>query len=333
MDLGDVSEILPLGLLAGGHVTPIDHLYFAPASWGSPRDAYPVYAMADGAIVEISRRTVQVESGKPRAEEYRMVFQHTCSFYTYFDLVTSLDPAILAGAPQLGTQNYSGPVHIPVRAGQTIGRIGGQTLDTAVYNFAKTLKGFVTPSAYDAEFWKIHTDEFFPYFDEPLRSELLAKNPRTAEPRSGKIDYDVDGRLVGNWFQEGTNFYAGVTGMQPGVDGRGYWSGHLAFVYDAVHPQRLRISVGDVGGRAVQYAVRGNAPDPASVDASSGIVRYELLQAPGRGTTPQAEEQGAPQGVALVELLERRRIRFEVFPGATPAQAQAFTSAARIYVR
>lgn len=28
---------------------------------------------------------------------------------------------------------------------------------------------------------------------------MLGKNPRTAEPKGGRIDYDIDGRFVGNW--------------------------------------------------------------------------------------------------------------------------------------
>jgi len=33
---------------------------------------------------------------------------------------------------------------------------------------------------------------------------LYGKNPRTVEPRGGKIDFDIDGVLSGNWFLEGT---------------------------------------------------------------------------------------------------------------------------------
>ena len=62
---------------------------------------------------------------------------------------------------------------------------------------------------------------------EPLRSQLLALDERDIAPRWGKIDYDVNGKLVGNWFRVGSGGYAG---MQRG--GEGYWDGNLAVVYD-----------------------------------------------------------------------------------------------------
>src|SRR3989338_6645233 len=118
---------------------------------------------------------------------------------------------------------------LSLKAGQLIGRIGGQTLDTAVYNMNLILPGFITPKLYDGEFWKIHTDDFFSYFNEPLKSQLLAINPRKTPPLSGKIDYDQPGKLIGNWFKEGSGGYAGVTGNTGvGSNGRGYWNGHLS---------------------------------------------------------------------------------------------------------
>ena len=82
------------------------------------------------------------------------------------------------------------------------------------------------PEHYEAEAWKIHTDDMFAYFVEPIKSQLMAKNIRQKEPRAGKIDYDVDGKLVGNWFVENSGGYKG------GGFGERYWSTHLAFVYD-----------------------------------------------------------------------------------------------------
>ncbi|MCH8908147.1 MAG: hypothetical protein IH840_13745 [Candidatus Heimdallarchaeota archaeon] len=35
---------------------------------------------------------------------------------------------------------------------------------------------------------------------------MLEKNPRTVEPFGGKIDYDIDGRLIGNWYLQGFDF-------------------------------------------------------------------------------------------------------------------------------
>jgi hypothetical protein len=92
MDLSDVATVTPYGLTAGAHVTPIDHLYLYPK--GKERDAAPVYAMADGYIKEISERTQSTDSGQAKPGEFRIFMQHSCQTFTYFDLITSLDPAI-----------------------------------------------------------------------------------------------------------------------------------------------------------------------------------------------------------------------------------------------
>lgn len=61
-----------------------------------------------------------------------MYFEHSCTFYSYYDLLTSLSPEIKAEVGELiGFQNKQ--VRIPVKAGQLVGRIGGQTVDFAVW--------------------------------------------------------------------------------------------------------------------------------------------------------------------------------------------------------
>ena len=89
---------------------------------------------------------------------------------------------------------------IEIESGQLLGWIGAQTLDFGVYDYQVVLEGFVNPSTYDVELWKIHTIDPFPHFPEDVSKELLAKMLRTVEPRAGKIDHDIDGTLVGNWF-------------------------------------------------------------------------------------------------------------------------------------
>jgi len=59
------------------------------------------------------------------------------------------------------------------------------------------LKGFVVPEQFNhRDPHKTHVVDPFDYLDEPLRSRLLAVNPRKTKPLGGKIDYDVDGRLA-----------------------------------------------------------------------------------------------------------------------------------------
>lgn len=331
MNMDDVASFTPYGIVAGGHVTPVDHLYFYPKD--GPRDKYPVYAMADGEITSISVRGVNVDSGESRPPEYRYEIKHSCQTSTYFDLVTKIDQSILDVAPK-ADEGFSGS--IKVKGGQIVGWIGGQSLDTAVYNSTLVLPGFISPELYKAEPWKVHTDDFLSYFDEPLKSQINALNRRTAEPRSGKIDYDQPGKLIGNWFLEGTNGYAGPEGHEGvGSNGKGYWDGHLAIFYDAIFSDTVILSFGSYNDNGpMPFAVKNNAPDPADISKDSGVTKYELINMPNNFYPAEEQNQNTSVlGVALFQVLAGEKLKVETFPGKTASQVSGFTSAAKTYER
>lgn len=321
MNINDVASFTPYGITAGAHVTPIDHLYFYPKA--GPRDKYPVYAMADGFITEITVRGVNVDSGEKRPPEYRYMIQHSCQTISYFDLVTKLDQSILNEYPDAATKGMTG--RFPVKAGQEVGRIGAQSLDTAVYNMELTLPGFIHPEMYKAEPWKIHTDDFFSYFSEEHQAQMLALSQRKVKPYSGKIDYDQPGKLIGNWFIEGTNGYEGANkyGMGDGT-GRGYWSGHLSIHYHYINSTDIVISLGEFkDGDPQAFAVKGNAPDPASVSKDSGIVKYELTQL---SLSHESKVSDRVLGVVLFQVLDGEKLKVEISPDKTAAQVSGFVS-------
>ncbi|MDB5182809.1 MAG: hypothetical protein JWO47_593 [Candidatus Saccharibacteria bacterium] len=332
MKLSDVSYIVPTGLLAGAHVTPIDHLYFYPKDMTN-RDAAPVYATHDGYIVDYENRGSQLQNGKAASGALRIVVQYTCSFYSYYDLLTSLDPTI-AGALEKGDKHYA------IKAGQEIGRVGAQSLDTAVYNLDLTLPGFVKPDSYTAEPWKVHTDDYFKYFKDPVLSQMLALNPRKVAPYGGKIDYDVAGKLSGNWFLEGTNGYAGPTGSdRTVVDGssKGYYGGHFSIAPDAVDPAIINVSFGDYNGKATQFTAKSPLPNPANVGTADGIVKYDLVHY----TQPSAQTKAGSlsyqtqpvEAVVLMQVLDGNKMKMEYFTGKTSADVSTFTSAAKTFTR
>jgi len=331
MDEEDYKSYIPYGLMINSHVTPIDHSYFAPADYNSPRDAYEVYAIADGEIVEISHRAEN--------DEYRIVIQYTCTFFSYFDLITSLDDEIYSLAKEDLESKGSWYGVIPITSGQLVGRIGGQTLDFGVYNDDVVL-GFINPESYEYESWKIHTDDPFLYFEEPTLLILKNKNQRKVEPLSGKIDYDIEGKLIGNWFLEGTNGYRG-SDQNPT-----YYFGHLSIVYNHLDPERIIISTGNYGGEPLQATVAGNSPDPAKLDLNSGIIKYELVQfsynisATGKMWDRKSLADGVEIiegsekfGVLLCQVLENDKLKVEIFKNKTHSQVTGFTDSASIYER
>jgi len=324
MDPEDFSLIIPYGATIGGHVTPIDHQYFSPQDYRSPVDTYEVYAMADSTIVDIGTRTNTVHP----ATEYRLVFSLSCTFFYYYDLVTSLAPGIEVGSR--------------VTAGQLIGKIGGRTLDFAVWDTEKPLTGFIVPEHYQGERWKLYTADPLDYYSPALKELTLSRYVRTAEPISGKIDYDVDGRLIGNWFAEGSGGYSG-----PGGGQEGYWKGHLSIAPDHYDPTAFIVSIGDFGGEAKQFAAKGNIPKPEDVSVETGLVKYDLVRwsytkADGSAWDRMSVTKGIKiainaaspiEGCALVQMIENRKLKMEALPGKACTSVAGFSLAAKVFER
>lgn len=332
MNANDFSVLIPYGLMIGGHVTPIDHQYFSPTIFNSPRDKYPVYAMADATITDIQQRITD------RGVEYRLIFAHSCTFLYYYDLVTSL-----TGKTKEAYESKN--VNLKVKAGEQIGAIGGQTLDFAVWNTKRTLSGFVNPDSYKGEAWKIYVDNPSPYYTPALRKIVEAKNPRVAKPTEGKIDYDVDGKLIGNWFEKGTGGYSGNSrGGDPN-----YSKTHLAFAPDLYDPSHFIISIGSLYAshpNNMQHATLTNSPNPKDVGTKTGIVKYNLVDwfyTKNDGSTwdRMSTAKGIKLqptssmifGCAIAQLVDKGTLKFEVFPGKSCSDVSGFDSAAKTYTR
>lgn len=345
MDIGDIGAIQPYGIMVGAHVIPTSHGYFSPTEFNGPRDQYPVYAIADSTIVNVSHRGQAVGDNQDPSrvtDEYQLWFEHSCAFYTYYDLLTSLSADLQAEVGTLtGFDNKN--VRIPVTAGQLVGRVGGQTVDFGVWNFEKSPAFFANPDSYEED--RPYLDDMFAYFTEPLKAQLLTKAVRVVEPRSGTVSYDIAGKLVGGWFREGSGGFEGPPNIHQTGDGR-YWDGHLAIVYDFIDPTAIIVSFGNWEGSAKQFTVKGNAPDPANVDVNSGPIKYELTTGSyingytGEGwmvappiANPRMASTDRVTGTVLVQLLSETQLKVEQFPGKTAAEVTDFTANAQIYTR
>ncbi|MBI2300505.1 MAG: hypothetical protein HYU66_16465 [Armatimonadetes bacterium] len=329
--LEDIAQIRPLGLMASGHVTPSDHLYVIPRLTTDPADRYPVLAVADGKIVEIQWRPM----GSPdptvfdRPVDLRVVLQHSASCFSYLDHLVQLEPEIAAPVGHLAPGQ---PIHVavPIKAGQVIGRIGHQTFDFSLIDLNVPRREFVRPEQYAVhDPWKLFTVDPFDYVDEPLRTALLHLNPRHTSPLGGRIGYDAEGTLGGNWYRQGTGGYSGLNRR---LD---YWVGHLSFAYHYMDPTQVIVSVGDFGGRPRQFQVRGNGPDPASVTPDTGLVRYELVVPHVDDRTGRLFEDYHEryEGVLLVQMLGGAAAEVEPFAGKSPDEVRGFTFAHRLYER
>lgn len=340
MDLDKLGYIEPMGKMVDGHVTPSDHQYWHPKNINSDytvNEPYDIYSPADGNIVRIEHMTNYVgdKTYTKKVDDYRVIFEHSCRIYTYYIHINELSDKILkesniADKPYVQTR-------IPVKSGEKIGIKNTPSFDFAVIDTNITLQGFANPEHYEFEAWKIHTVDPFDYFVEPLKSELTAKSIRSSDPKGGKIDYDINGKLVGSWFKEGTNGYAGI-------DKERYWSGHLSIVYDYIDPTQVRISIGTFNGKAQQFGVKGNSPDPSSISKSSGLIKYELTSFEyyvdgsrwGRlSFAKDIKSTSGPEtkGTLLVQLLENGELKAEAFPDKTASQVNGFTIDAQIYER
>jgi len=343
--LADIAYIQPMGLEVGGHVTPIDHGYFyIKGVFAKPATLAAVYAPLDGVITRVTRTVRNNSTNSGTFDDYAVSIEATCTFRVRFSNLLKFDGGLAQKVGQLAA-NQSAAISYNVKAGERIGYTGLPTangIDVWVENDQSMLTGFINPAEYTAsESWKTHVVDLFDNTKEPLKDQLLALDERDASPRWGKIDYDIDGKLVGNWFKVGTGGYAG---LQKG--GENYWQGHLSIVYDSNDPNQIIVSFGDYQGQPQQFAVFGNTPDPASVGQSSGLVKYQLGQIQtysgdtgqawgGQAYMPHlyARAAGSVSGTVLLQLVGQRSLRMEIFPAKTAAQVAGFDSGALMYER
>ncbi len=343
---GLITAIIPMGKVSAGsgHVTPTDHLYIhrnPPAG----KDEEYILAPADGTLVHIGRfpedqPLIAGDMNSRKVPDHRVVIMHSCSLFTIFIHLGEFSSVI---ADQIGTiplgrfWSTSRSKPILLEAGQPIAKFGGDSMDWSVHDGSTTLSGFVEPKHYEVEPWKIHTVDPFQFYEEPYKSQLLTKVVRSIEPRSGKIDYDIEGTIAGNWFLDGTIDYRG--NVPEGS--RGYWKGHLSIAYGYIDPTQIRVSIGFETGISKDlcnicfgaYGVRGNLPDPASVTVDTGIVKYELMSRKEQSRWDREQVGETSLGTLLVEHLGDRSIRVEVFPDLSPNAVDGFSEDARTYRR
>jgi hypothetical protein len=327
IDLERIEYIVPLGQMSGAHVTPVDHQYYIPFDRNSLETC--VYSPGDGIITNINHMNGSPDSSNPE-DDFRILINHSENVASIYIHIDNLSEKLAAYDPGLGNQMDT---NIRVEAGEILGRCNG--IDYTLVDTNVTLP-FVNPTSYNIEEWKLHCVDPFDYFNESIRSIMLSKCLRTVEPFGGKICYDIEGKLVGTWFENNTNGYAGLSMSN-------YWVGHLVFAYDHIDPEAIEISLGSYLDTEKQFFVKGNSPDPANVSVGE-LVKYELV---GRGYFSNGVEWNwngylpgikavigvNVDGTLLVQLQSDRVLKVEAFPNKTASEVNGFTDNVRIYLR
>ena len=347
VDVSTISMVEPMGGVSYDHITPIDHMYF----FHNPDSLWEIYAMADGHIVYLAWNS---------STQYRMVVEHSCSLYTIYIHIQEL-PEDLELAMGLSSADRSKDLRIyprvAVNAGDLLGYdvVNGRgSLDISVVDTRVVLDGFVNLETYKGEFWKKHCVDPFDYWKGSFKDEILKKTLIVNDdPPGGKIDRDIVGRLVGNWFLEGSGGYSGAR-IASDPHGSG---GHLYFGYSNMVPNTKLISMGAFE-RKKSFHLADNALDPADISVETGIVKYGLraLNQGDRGdgtgykvlatgelwdgkTYPEggvleAIYHPGVNGVVVVQVLNDQQIKVEAFQDARSLEAvSGFTENAKIYVR
>ncbi len=338
--LDQMGYIEPMGKTNDGHVTPTDHVYISPLNPRAADNTYDVVMPADGTVTVVAAMPAQYvgDSNQQTApEDHRLVIAHNCQYASIFIHVHKLSEALSSAVGGTLEPNTSKQVAIELKAGDKLGKIGGNPVDWSLMDAKQTLKGFITPSLYARESWKIHVIDPIAIYSGSLKDQLIAKSLRSVEPYGGKIDYDKKGALVGNWFKEGTNGYEGV-------DMSRYWDGHLSIAPNYIDPSATTVSLGNWQGKAAQFTAKSGSSDPATVTASTGVVKYEVV--PGGYQTAsgqqwnmgfakgiKAVQTGTVKGTVLVQVQEGEKLKVELFPDKTASQVSGFTSSAQTYVR
>jgi len=259
-DLKNICGIVPIGNLnPTGHTLPTRHLYlYLPDANGTcgvdKSGQFSVYAPGDVTMSHVTEQKNLTQD----TTDYSISFYPCAEFKWYFYHLSSLQNAIKT---QIGAfrddecrtyttggenyQNCSKAVNFDIRAGDTIGTVGGttsQAFDFGAMDARVNALAFANPSRIEQQEDKVdalHMVCPLDYFELTVRDQLKAKlgsydgvTKRTAKPVCGEFEQDEAGTAQGIWFIEGTE---GVSNSE---------DKHLALVHHNVDPTIGAFSVG-----------------------------------------------------------------------------------------
>jgi hypothetical protein len=289
-----IKFLLSLGWIQPvGHTIPTDHVYF----WfDNPNNSVtlPVYALTSGKIEIILNVPVN------GIKECKVWFRVNEKFSYYLDHIV-LDPSLKEGSTIL--------------AGQQVGTTGlASSIDLgAIDENINTF--YANPARYFGQ--ALHCGKPFQYFTDALKAQLYPLVDREGTDKDGRIDIDIPGKLVGNWFLDGATFY---------TDGPDGWDKELSFAFDIQKPSVVLVSIGGQIGMTGKWTIHPNAVLPSQVSVANGKVAYALYSAGGLAADPDQ------RGLMIVQMIDEKHIKVQTFPDSKAADAP-FDANAKIYAR
>jgi hypothetical protein len=326
-----LSEMLEFGPIGSIRVIPKAHGGFMLKTFMQEANI-PVYAMSDGIIYNILKDTRTAGPGfaPPEYQGYEyddftfnIAVSRTANMW--YGHVSRLADEIIMAAPGLNAgRGVENRVRIEITAGQIIGYIGPHPgFDIGMYDLSKELD-FANPSRYYKEYR--HTQPWTDYLIPALREQIWAINPRTIDPRGGKINHDIGGTLAGNWFLEGTNSLL-------------QWSKQLVIARHEIYADRITIADASplVDGDGILndglepyiWFIIGNEPLPENITVASGMIKYEVARywLFFHSPTPTID------GTVAIQLMDEKTLKYEWREGVRAVDVEDFTGNARIYKR
>ena len=300
LNLAEIRSIIPLGNLnpRGGHVFPTDHIYL---DYGH-RESLPVRAPASGRVFAIRGQT---------GDDFKIEVQVDRRFSYYVGHVVPVEGLSVSST---------------VESGEVIGYTSGRSLlDLGCVDSEVMLKGYVNPARYPDS--TLHCVSPLKLYDDPLRSLLYAKVVRGSADKDGRIDYDIAGRLVGNWFLESLSVAESSRGSPE------TWAKQLAFAYDVCLPSVRCVSIGGTVAPAGLYRLSAVSPDPVEVSVKSGPAKLILTDPLPQDADSSHRKSTSTGGVLLVQMLTPSRVKVEFSLTQSEEGEMGFTASARIYVR
>lgn len=204
-----------------------------------------------------------------------------------------------------------------VPAGQRLGVVANPDsgIGFGVTDFRQVNAWIATPRYPDSYRHARHPVEVY---EGALRTQVVTRIGDVAVP-AGRLVWDIEGRLAGNWFREFTPRTAEAVTAP-------FWEGHLSFRGDARFPMQPRVALGTLFAGGCKCAPRAGEAAFADVTPQAGAVAYHLVRVRADGTVTTDFF-----GTLLVEMLTIDRLRAEVFAG--DVAAPSFTAAVEHFVR